>query len=371
MFRTRAPLTTGAASPARLLRPSDPQWFVRLGHIARSMGGDEFHVAVARLLGDMLRHDYKVIVRYPLGGLPDVLFTENFGPHLINYYLQHAYDTTDPFYGYWRATGRPGVLPLTDALRYARDRDFYPRIYQPKLGISDEVALMLPGMGGACLGIFLGRRKTRFAKADIARARLVFPCIEGLHRAHIGRLFARLVDGTRPRAAEPFPRPTLIVTRAGEQVYSNQAWRRAARKDPTIATALGNLAGGRLRRLSLPNGGILHMERFGSDFALAPGGRMFTLEPTDIPDEAVETGKQAAGDFARLTPRERQVVRLILGGASAGEMARRLGLSKGTVKNHRLRIYRKLDVSTERALFLRFLPLAKDFRLAEPAASPD
>jgi DNA-binding CsgD family transcriptional regulator len=344
---------------------------VRIGHIARIMGGDEFHVAVARLLGDMLHHDYKVIVRYPLGGLPDILFAQNFGPHLINYYLQHAYDTTDPFYGYWRATGRPGVVPLADALRYARDRDFYPRIYQPKLGISDEVAVMLPGMGGACLGIFLGRRETRFAKADIARVRLVFPCIEGLHRAHIGRLFARLVDGTRPRAAEPFPRPTLIVTRAGDQIYSNRAWRRATRKDPGIAKALVGLAGGRQRRLSLPNGTILHVERFGTDFALAPGGRMFALEPTGVAGDAVETGKRAADDFARLTPRERQIVHLIMEGASAGEMAKRLGLSKGTVKNHRLRIYKKLEVSSERALFLRFLPLTKDFRFAEPAASPD
>lgn len=360
-----------ATSRPRLLRPSDPEWFVRIGHIARTMGGDEFHLAVARLLGDMLRHDYKVIVRYPPGGLPDVLFTQNFGPHLINYYLQHAYDTTDPFYGYWRATGRPGVVPLADALRYARDRDFYPRIYQPKLGISDEVAIMLPGMGGACLGIFLGRRKTRFARSDIARARLVFPCIEGLHRAHTGRLFARLVDGARPRAAEPFPRPTLIVTRAGEQIYSNRAWRLAARKDPGIADALASLTGGRQRRLSLPCGTVLHMERFVGDFPLAPGGRMFTLEPTGVGGDAAETGKEAVDDFARLTPRERQIVRLVMGGASAGEMARRLGLSKGTVKNHRLRIYRKLGVSSERALFLRFLPLARDFRLAEPAAPPD
>ena len=37
------------------------------------------------------------------------------------------------------------------------------------------------------------------------------------------------------------------------------------------------------------------------------------------------------------------------------EIARRMGLSRGTVKNYRLAIYRKLDITTERELFLEFM----------------
>ncbi len=35
-------------------------------------------------------------------------------------------------------------------------------------------------------------------------------------------------------------------------------------------------------------------------------------------------------------------------------IAQRLGITTGTVKNHRRRIYDKLDITTERALFLQF-----------------
>ena len=356
------------ASGEPILRPSGPAWYERIGGIARGIGNDGFHIAVAGLLGDMVRHDYIVIVRYPLGGLPDILFTENFGQHLIAYYLQHAYETTDPFYGYWRATGRAGVLPLSEAMRYVRDRDFYPRVYQPKLGIADEVSVLLPGMGGACIGIFLGRRRTRFAEREIGRLRLVFPCLEGLHRAHVGRLFMRLAERTEPRAAEPFLRPTLIVTRAGDPVYSNQAWRNLARRGRALDGAARDLAAGRSPKLQLPSGSALHMEKLDSEFALAPGGRMFTLQPANDRDSVAENARRAAADFDRLTPRERQIVGLIVTGTGGAEVARRLGLSKGTIKNHRLRIYKKLDISSERALFLRFFPIAGRFTVDDRAA---
>ena len=35
-------------------------------------------------------------------------------------------------------------------------------------------------------------------------------------------------------------------------------------------------------------------------------------------------------------------------------LAARLGIASGTVKNHRARIYEKLDITTERELFLHF-----------------
>ncbi len=52
-----------------------------------------------------------------------------------------------------------------------------------------------------------------------------------------------------------------------------------------------------------------------------------------------------------LTPRERDVVALVLEGHPTATIAGRLALSRGTVKNLRRRIYRKLDITTERELF--------------------
>jgi DNA-binding CsgD family transcriptional regulator len=239
-----------------------------------------------------------------------------------------------------------------------RDRDFYPSVYQPKLGIADEVALMLEGMGGACLGLFFGRRKGRFAARELDRLRLVFPAVLGFHKAHLGRLFARLVEKARPRPAEPFAQPTLIVTRAGDPIYSNRAWRKALRSDPGIARAVDELTAARSKRLRLPSG-VLRIDRLDREFALAPGGRMYTLETASDGAQDAKAARQATADFERLTPREREIVRLIIAGTGAADIAKRLRLSKGTVKNHRQRIYKKLGLSSERALFMRFLPLAE------------
>ena len=56
-----------------------------------------------------------------------------------------------------------------------------------------------------------------------------------------------------------------------------------------------------------------------------------------------------------LTPRERDIVGLILLGYPTAEIAARLTLSVNTVKNHKKRMYVKLDITTERELFLGFV----------------
>lgn len=56
-----------------------------------------------------------------------------------------------------------------------------------------------------------------------------------------------------------------------------------------------------------------------------------------------------------LTPRERQIVHLVLGGLSTDAIARHLGISTGTVKNHRKRLHTKLGIGSERELFGLFL----------------
>ena len=74
--------------------------------------------------------------------------------------------------------------------------------------------------------------------------------------------------------------------------------------------------------------------------------------------------KAALGAFLRdqLTPRERDIVHLILAGYPSSKIAERLNLSLNTIKNHRKRMYVKLDITTERELFLNFV----NFIIAEP-----
>ena len=58
-----------------------------------------------------------------------------------------------------------------------------------------------------------------------------------------------------------------------------------------------------------------------------------------------EVGRRAADGAPRLTPRQREVLRLIVDGLSAPSIARRLGISVHTVRNHIQLIYKSLRVS--------------------------
>jgi DNA-binding CsgD family transcriptional regulator len=56
-----------------------------------------------------------------------------------------------------------------------------------------------------------------------------------------------------------------------------------------------------------------------------------------------------------LTRQESQIVKLSLSGYPNMAIAKELGITKGAVRNHKVRLYRKLDITTERELVPLFL----------------
>jgi DNA-binding NarL/FixJ family response regulator len=58
----------------------------------------------------------------------------------------------------------------------------------------------------------------------------------------------------------------------------------------------------------------------------------------------------------RLTPRQRELLRLLAGGCTNTQIARRLGISDGTVRSHLEAIYTRLDVSSRTAAVTRAFP---------------
>ncbi|AHG19778.1 LuxR family transcriptional regulator [Chania multitudinisentens RB-25] len=72
------------------------------------------------------------------------------------------------------------------------------------------------------------------------------------------------------------------------------------------------------------------------------------LSTAPLPDSATQAR------YA-LTPREREIVDLILSGNGSQQIAERLFISLGTVKNHRKNIYGKLNIGSQAELFSLFL----------------
>ena len=61
---------------------------------------------------------------------------------------------------------------------------------------------------------------------------------------------------------------------------------------------------------------------------------------------------QHSGGMARLTPRERDVVRLVADGMRTQEIALQLNLTEHTVRNYLIRIFDKLGISSRVELVL-------------------
>lgn len=102
-------------------------------------------------------------------------------------------------------------------------------------------------------------------------------------------------------------------------------------------------------RRTLDNGatGLVLKEMADSDLPQAIR-RAWRGERYVSPAIAAKLGENGRGD--KLTPREREVLRLIALGHTSVEIAKKLGLSPRTIETHRARIHRKLKLDTRAEL---------------------
>lgn len=90
-----------------------------------------------------------------------------------------------------------------------------------------------------------------------------------------------------------------------------------------------------------------------------PGGKAYLLEepsPGYVDLAARDLVEQFSGRYS-LTPRESEIVEYLLQGHPPSLIATTMGVSVGTIRNHKHRLYNKLDITTERELFCMFFDL--------------
>jgi DNA-binding CsgD family transcriptional regulator len=114
---------------------------------------------------------------------------------------------------------------------------------------------------------------------------------------------------------------------------------------------------------------VCHWRKLDDAFAPAPGGILCTIEPRSPGYITADIG-DVLSRFQRkhdLTPRERDIMDLVLQGCPNSRIATKLAIAIGTVRNHRYRLYNKLDITTERELFFTFI----DFLLGGSRSESD
>ncbi|MBZ9813839.1 helix-turn-helix transcriptional regulator [Mesorhizobium sp. CA7] len=316
-----------------------------IGRASSSIGDENFYDHLLEVLSSLVDSDLLSLVRYSSFGAPDLIIPREIRSEVAAPYDSGLY-ALDPFHHYWRTVGVPAVCSLRRLAPMDMWKSRYALEFLRAARISDEIAVFLPPIGGASPTLIVDRAEGEFTEAELARIEKAFPLLAGLHNAH---LKAIINHGLIADAAE---KPLRLLDRSGQELAANGAWRRLA-TDPVagLADALADLDSSGRMQVSLPDGRLVVRSPLGTDFGAAPGGLCDQVEVTAV---HAPTGPRN-GWLEGLTHRERQIVELTLEGHPIVSIANRLGVKRGTIKNHRLRLYQKLDITTERELFLAYV----------------
>lgn len=330
--------------------PTDllPSWLAQAGTVAAEIGAPDFYNRLLSLLETLIPHHSSWIISYSTEMHPDVIHTNGVSMVVTQWYVD-AYRNFDPFWRMWKHNRVAGVITL-DRLDTTIKADIYTDLFQREAGFRDELAVVLPSQGNHSLILFLQRNDGVFTQADINRVQTVFPIMQGLHQAHVNFLF-NMINGADMADSR---RAVMIRDRSGACCYKTAGWDVFARSFPdrvdhVMAYSRTCQMEETAQRIEFDTGMAIRIKTLGKCYPLAPGATLYTVESMD------RAGLEAA-DITRLglTNRESEILSLILAGKNSGEIAQQLCVSKGTIKNHRARLYRKIGVTSERALIAYF-----------------
>ncbi len=325
-----------------------------LGSLTKHLGGAGFEQALADFMGTLLPHDLMSVARYSYTAPPVMIAYSAEMPQTIVDSYARLYREIDPYSLYWRDNPEVDIITLSELSTGRRKVDRYVREFLFNNGIKDEIGLFLPRFAGSGLGFFYESATRRYGPRHRSLLASLYPLIANLYRAHLRTLFAAPPEDIE---ASPATLDIMSVTDAdGAILWSTPMWTglpAAIRAQQREAASSPHGEGSTNHRVS-PSQALVS-EKLSND----PHRVVWTLTQSAATEANEGMFDQPNLPFEEpLTPRERDIVKLILKGYPTLSIAGRLGLTRGTVKNHRRRIYGKLDITTERELFLMYIEAA-------------
>jgi DNA-binding CsgD family transcriptional regulator len=326
-----------------------------IGKAAEAIGTKIFHTRLLSILDCLIRSDMRLVLRYSRHAKPDYLVNKGLSKEAVSLYLS-GYYSFDPAYRLCRRSTPSGVISFRALSTRVRRSNAYFNAYAPRARITDDLGMFLPGVGGAVVAIFLERRSGHFSKGDVAAMKRLYPVLRGLYKAHLQHLFLSFASHGQPAHPDETERALMIEDAGGTRLCASRLWCELEQSHEHLAEGLQKLQRSRTETIRLADGSVLHLEQLDSDFPLAPDGRAFFVEK-EAASPAGISFEDAVASFlsGRLTSRERDIVSLMLSGHSIDDIAVQLRITRGTVKNHRGRLYKKLGILYERQLLSLFL----------------
>ena len=348
------PRPATAADPPMLAPQPMDQVYSEIGSLVRAIGSDGFYEVLSRFFARAFACDQWLVMRYSAYDRPAFLVNRFMSESAVALYLSGLY-RIDPLADLARRHRRPQVASLRSSDELLADEAHYLSELFKMAFIVDELAILLPAPGGVTIAVCCEKLTSSCTGEERLHAEAMLPAIVAIHERHLDEvIFRAMRGGAEPGRADG---AYLILDAAGAQVYASPAWETHPAATPGLLAAVQRARAAGEGHLPLDHGHILHWEDCGPGFSIAPGGLLIRLEqqaegPVALPSQSlIDLFCRSHG----LTQRESDIVGLILHGYPNAKIAERLDISPGTVKNHRWRLYYKLDITSERELFLAFL----------------
>jgi DNA-binding CsgD family transcriptional regulator len=339
MLSAAAPCAAGQAAPPRDL----PHLIAELSKVAAAIGSREFYDVVLRALGALLGCERQLAVRYARFARPQFLVNRSLTAEAEDLYMQNLY-RIDPLLRLVRTQVRERVLTTLDMHREENGAIYFEDLYR-SAQIYDELVVLLPAAGGVWVALCLDVNDRQFRADEVAFIRLIYPLIDSFHQRHISSCLL----GHRGGYLNDSQLAVMVLDAQGEACFRNGIWSgKVSGAEEEMIRAVSASSGAGMHSLNEQD--VVHWETLEAGNALAPNGRIFVVEARSPGYLGIDTlFIQLAADY-ELTPRECEIIDLGLRGLSTAAIAKRLAIGAGTVRNHKHRLYAKLDVTSEREI---------------------
>ena len=364
------PMHAGYAENSGAALPLDSaEYNLALADVVRSAGTTAFYQNLAELLARLTGCRDHLVMRYTPFGKPTFLINEAVDEDTVRLYLDTLH-AIDPLQKLSRKTRQPCVVSLRCLGEGAPADELYMVELFKSAFIFDELVILLPAPGGVSIAVCCERRSVKFSDADHRIVENILPVVASLHKLHVDRSFALATARDGSEEADGH-NAFAILDQHGCVVHESACWRRLRLSTVQREAVFGSVAESACGETALHDDHVAYWEELATDFPLAPAGKILTIEsrsagPLQLTlDDGLETFRHRWS----LTKREADIVRLILVGYPNAHIACSLGIGTGTVRNHRHRLYYKLDITTERELFSMFLSQIIGKEIAAPGPS--
>lgn len=323
--------------------------YEELGDIASRLGQPSFYEVLTMHIARLVKADVHMVMRYTRSAAPVYVVHDNLDEKLMQDYLAGLY-RIDPVYKMCKGIVHPGVFTLDSLGTNDRQLAQYSKQFLSQAGMIDDLIVLFSAPASSMIGLVF-ERAVPFHVEQVSQLREIYPLLAGLQKAHEKVQITLMVSGgwESDLAYRILDKDDCIV-------FDSAAWSEIFSRHPLLLSHVQRLKSRTQQSIVLDPGFVIRTQPLLDEYATAPGGTLLILEhgqagmPPVNPLDAAELFKDAV-----LTPRERDIVRLISCGFPNAKIAEKLNLSINTIKNHRKRLYLKLDITTERELLLKFM----------------